>query len=109
MRINFLVGGEVMVQAILEMFTSEEKVTAMLANPIIELIFMVLMIGFVITLSVHVALFVRLRKIRNYLKETNRMDIEPLESFQKQFDQLEHHDGTHIERSEERRVGKGSR
>src|SRR5690625_2058115 len=97
MRINFLVGGEVMVQAILEMFTSEEKVTAMLANPIIELIFMVLMIGFVITLSVHVALFVRLRKTRNYLKETNRMDIEPLDSFQKQFDQLEHHEGTHIE------------
>src|SRR5690625_4490623 len=69
MRINFIVGGEIMVQAILEIFTSEEKATAMLANPIIEFIFMVLMITFVITLFVHVALFVRLRKTRNYLKK----------------------------------------
>src|SRR5690625_1347955 len=132
MRINFIVGGEIMVQAILEIFTSEEKATAMLANPIIEFIFMVLMITFVITLFVHVALFVRLRKTRNYLKETNRMDIEPLQSIQKQFDKLEHREGTYVEtfvqerfsswrvfhipvinlikliqmRSEERRVGK---
>src|SRR5690625_3823813 len=97
MRINFIVGGEIMVQAILEIFTSEEKATAMLANPIIEFIFMVLMITFVITLFVHVALFVRLRKTRNYLKETNLMDIEPLQSIQKQFDKLEHREGTYVE------------
>src|SRR5690625_3268904 len=97
MRINSIVGGEIMVQATLDIFTSEEKATAMLANPIIEFIFMVLMITFVITLFVHVALFVRLRKTRNYLKETNRMDIEPLQSIQKQFDKLEHREGTYVE------------
>lgn len=86
-----------MVQAILEIFASEEKVTSMLANPIIEFIFMVLITTFLITIFVHVALFLRLRKTRNYLKETNRMDIEPLQSFQKQFDELEHREGTYVE------------
>lgn len=42
-----------MIQAILELFTTVEKAEAMLANPIIELIFMALFIIFILTLGIH--------------------------------------------------------
>lgn len=74
-----------MVQFILEIFTSEEKAEAILSSPLIELIFMVLIVGFIIAMLVHLILFSRLNKLRNYLNETNRLDIEPLDSFQKEF------------------------
>ncbi|MCJ7840841.1 MotA/TolQ/ExbB proton channel family protein [Lederbergia sp. NSJ-179] len=75
-----------MIQAILELFTTEQKAEAMLANPIIELIFLALFFIFVVTLLVHLSLFMKLRKLRSHLKETNNMKIEPLRSFKEQFD-----------------------
>lgn len=75
-----------MIQEILELFTTEQKAAAMLNNSIIELIFATLFIGFMVTFIVHLALYMRLRKIRNYVKETNRLDVEPLKSFKEQFD-----------------------
>ncbi|WP_010530169.1 MotA/TolQ/ExbB proton channel family protein [Lentibacillus jeotgali] len=75
-----------MLQFILELFTSEQKAEALLSNPTINLIFMVLFIGFSLTLLVHFTLFMKLKRIRNYLDETNRMDIQPLQAFKEQFD-----------------------
>ncbi|ALX48471.1 MotA/TolQ/ExbB proton channel family protein [Lentibacillus amyloliquefaciens] len=74
-----------MVQFILELFASEQKAEALLANPIIELIFMVLFVGFFLTLLVHLTIFMKLKRIRDYLNQTNRMDIQPLEDFKEQF------------------------
>lgn len=74
-----------MLQSILEMFTSSEKAEAILASPIIELIFAALIIGFIVTLVVHVTLFNKLKRVRNHIKETSQMDIEPLRSFKEQY------------------------
>ncbi|WP_164669341.1 MotA/TolQ/ExbB proton channel family protein [Virgibacillus doumboii] len=78
-----------MLQFILELFTSEQKAEALLSNATIELIFMVLFITFVITLLIHLTLFMKLKKIRNYITDTDRMDIEPLHAFKEQFDRIQ--------------------
>src|SRR5690625_5245395 len=77
---------EVMVQAMLELFTTRQKAEAMLANPIIEWIFMSLFGLFLITLIIHIMLFFRIRRTRDYVKETKRMDIEPLHAIKTEFD-----------------------
>lgn len=74
-----------MVQAILELFTSEQKAEAILANSMIEVIFLLLFGLFFIAVILHITLFGKLKKIRNYMKDTNRLDIEPLQGFQEQF------------------------
>ncbi|NAP01517.1 hypothetical protein FRY77_36875, partial [Halomonas sp. MG34] len=74
-----------MVQAILEMFTSEQKAEAILANSMIEAIFVLLFGLFIIAVLLHITLFGKLKKVRNYVKDTNRLDIEPLQGFQEQF------------------------
>ncbi|WP_163970269.1 MotA/TolQ/ExbB proton channel family protein [Oceanobacillus halotolerans] len=75
-----------MLQSILEIVTSEQQAESILSNPIIELIFAVLFATFFITILIHFLLFKKLNKIRNYLKDTNRMDMEPLNTFKEQFD-----------------------
>lgn len=75
-----------MIQAILELFTTAEKAEAMLANPIIEFIFMALFIIFILTLGIHISLYMKLRTIRNHVKETNHLDMEPLRTFKEQFE-----------------------
>src|SRR5690625_8024725 len=75
-----------MVEFILGMFASEEKVQVILENPLIELIFIVLFISFFLTVFAHFFLFSRLRKIRNDLRDTNRMDIQPLSSMKNEFE-----------------------
>ncbi len=70
----------------LELFMSTEKAESILSSPLIELIFMVLMIGFFVALTAHLVLFSRLKKLSNYISETNRLDIEPLQSIQKQYE-----------------------
>ncbi|MBO1001622.1 MotA/TolQ/ExbB proton channel family protein [Pseudogracilibacillus auburnensis] len=75
-----------MLQALLELITTEQKAEAMLENPIIEVIFMALFILFLVTLFTHLALFFKIRRTRNYIKETNRFDIEPLQTFKREFD-----------------------
>ncbi|CDQ40542.1 MotA/TolQ/ExbB proton channel family protein [Virgibacillus salexigens] len=74
-----------MVQAILELFTSEQKAETILTNPMIEFIFIVLFVTFLAALFIHLSLFNKLKKLRNYLKDTDRMDIEPLASFKDQY------------------------
>lgn len=86
-----------MVQFILEFFTTEEKATAILSSPLIELIFLVLIFGFLITFFVHLTLFSKLRRLRNYIVETNRLDMEPLASFQKQYEMIQQEDSVAAE------------
>jgi|SRR5690625_640887 len=75
-----------MLQSFLELFTSTEKATMMLAHPLIELIFMTLLVLFVLAILIHIMLFNKFRKVRNYLKDTDRMDIEPLKTIKNDFD-----------------------
>lgn len=82
---TFEQGDIFMLQAILEMFTTEQKAAAMLAHPIIEFIFMTLFIMFALTLFVHLVIFMKLKHVRNHLRTTGKMDIEPLRSYQEQF------------------------
>ncbi|WP_077622387.1 MotA/TolQ/ExbB proton channel family protein [Sediminibacillus massiliensis] len=76
-----------MLEAILQLFVSEQKAEAILSNGIIEFIFMTLFVTFIVTFLIHISLFGKLRKIRNYLNETNRMDIDPLRSFKQEYEQ----------------------
>src|SRR5699024_9499329 len=75
-----------MLQSLLELFTTQEKAKTMLANPIIEIIFTALFGLFVITIVLHLVLFFKIRKTRNYIKETKRMDIEPLSTIKTEFE-----------------------
>lgn len=76
-----------MVESILSLFVGTQKAEILVSNPLIELIFMVLFVTFMITFLLHIFLFNKLKKIRNYLKDTNRMDIDPLHLFKEQFDE----------------------
>src|SRR5699024_5654850 len=82
---TFEQGDIFMLQAILEMFTTEQKAAAMLAHPIIEFIVMTLFIMFTLSWCVHIAILMKLKHSRNYLRRTEKMDIEPLRSYQEQF------------------------
>lgn len=86
-----------MIEAILQLFTSEQKAQAILANPMIELIFIILFVTFIVTFFIHVSLFSKLKKVRSYLHETNRMDIDPLRSFKEQFDLKQQNETVKIE------------
>lgn len=65
---------------------SEEKAEAVLSSPLIELIFLVLVIGFIFAFVVHLVLYSKLKKVSQYISETNRLEIEPLRSFKKLYD-----------------------
>ena len=86
-----------MIETILQLFISEQKAETILSNQMIELIFMVLFTTFIVTLLVHMSLFVKLKKIRNYIQDTNRMDIEPLRSFKEIFDQKQQNESVKVE------------
>ncbi|MDL4839788.1 MotA/TolQ/ExbB proton channel family protein [Aquibacillus rhizosphaerae] len=86
-----------MLESILQLFVSEDKAQTILANQSIEIIFMVLLVTFVVTFVVHITLFNKLKKIRNYLNETNRMDIDPLRDFKKQFVRKQQEESVKVE------------
>ncbi|MFD2045506.1 MotA/TolQ/ExbB proton channel family protein [Ornithinibacillus salinisoli] len=86
-----------MLESILGLFASEQKVQAILSHPVIELIFMVLFVAFFITVFVHLALFSKLKRLRNYLQESNRMDVDPLLSFKEQYDKRQKEDSVKVE------------
>lgn len=86
-----------MLQSMLELFTTTEKVEAMLTSPIIEMIFMALLWLFAIAVAIHLLLFFKIRKTRNYVKETGRLDVEPLHSIKKEFDVRQSDEGMKIE------------
>lgn len=75
-----------MVEAILSLFIREERAEILVSNPMIEFIFFVLVVMFSVALFIHLMLFHKLKKIRNYLKDTDRMDIEPLDAIKEQFE-----------------------
>lgn len=74
-----------MLQKMLELFTTEEKAMLMLESPIIKVIFSSLFILFVITFIVHIVLFLKIRRVRNYVKDTNDLNIKPLQTFKEDF------------------------
>lgn len=76
-----------MVEAILELFVSEQQAEAVLSSPLIELMFMVLFVGFTVALVVHFMLFNRLRQIRNFISNTKTLDISPLNTFKTEYEQ----------------------
>src|SRR5690606_7236063 len=67
-------GAKRMVEAILRLFVSEQQAEAVLTSPLVELIFMALFAGFVVAISAHFTLYSKLRKIRNFIRDTNSLE-----------------------------------
>lgn len=86
-----------MLKAILELFTTAEKAEAMLASPIIEFIFTALFVLFAVTFILHLIIYMKIKQIRNHLKNTGRMDIEPLHVFKEDFDERQKGDSISVE------------
>ena len=78
--------GIYMVEAILKLFMSEQQAQSILANPMIEFIFMVLFVTFVIAVVLHFLLYNKLRRIRNFIGDTNSLDIAPLNRFEAEYE-----------------------
>ncbi|OIJ14357.1 hypothetical protein BKP37_08395 [Anaerobacillus alkalilacustris] len=76
-----------MVEAILKIFISEQQAQSILSNSLIEFIFMVLFVGFVVAVVSHFILYSRLRRVRDFISSTNSLDIDPLNQFQGEFEQ----------------------
>lgn len=76
-------------QSLLELITSPEKAEAMLEAPIIKVIFTTLVLMFIITMIVHLVLFFKLKQTRNYVRDTKRMDIAPLQTLQRDFEKAQ--------------------
>ncbi|ARK29809.1 MotA/TolQ/ExbB proton channel family protein [Halalkalibacter krulwichiae] len=76
-----------MVEAILTLFTNEQQAQSIVSNPLVEFIFMVLFVTFAAAVFVHFLLFSKLRTIRNFIGETNSLEMAPVNSFQKEFEQ----------------------
>jgi len=79
-----------MLQAILELFTTTQKAQAMLDIPIIKTIFIILFSLFIITCLTHMITFFKIKSIRNYVKQTKRLDINPLHSIKSEFESRQH-------------------
>ncbi len=77
-----------MVEAILRLFVSEQQAEAVLTSPLIELIFMALFVGFVVAILVHFTVYSKLRRIRNFIRDTNTLEIDPLNRNQADFEQV---------------------
>ncbi|MFA9558320.1 MotA/TolQ/ExbB proton channel family protein [Evansella sp. AB-rgal1] len=86
-----------MVETILQLFMNEQQAQSILANPIIEFIFAVLFVSFVIALFVHFTLYNRLRRIRNHISTTNSLDINPLNRFKAEFDEKQKDESIKVE------------
>ncbi|WP_237563691.1 hypothetical protein [Halalkalibacter okhensis] len=74
-----------MVEAILKLFINDQQAQSILANPLIESIFLVLILTFSVAVFMHFVLFSKLRRIRNFITDTNSLDISPLNRFQMEF------------------------
>ncbi|MDC3417312.1 MotA/TolQ/ExbB proton channel family protein [Aquibacillus salsiterrae] len=86
-----------MLETILKLFTSEQKAEAILSNSTIELVFTILFLTFVVAVFIHLSLFAKLKKIRNYLRHTNRMDVDPLRSFKEEFERNQKQEAIKVE------------
>lgn len=86
-----------MIEVILTFFTSEQQAQTILANPMIELIFMVLFVTFAVAVFVHFLLYSKLRRIRNFINETNSLDIAPVNTFQAEFEHKNQQESVKVE------------
>lgn len=86
-----------MLRAILSLFASEEKVEAMLSHLIIEFIFLALFILFAITLLAHLALYMKLNRVRQHIKTTKELTIDPVQRMEKEFQEEAKGDSTSVE------------
>ncbi|WP_186578774.1 MotA/TolQ/ExbB proton channel family protein [Aquibacillus kalidii] len=86
-----------MIESILQIFVSDARAQSILANQSIEIIFMILFATFIVTFFTHFILYNKLKKIRNYLLDTNRMDIDPLRGFKEQFDKRKAEESVKVE------------
>src|SRR5699024_7085273 len=74
-----------MMQSLVELVTSDEKAEAMLASANIKVIFSILVMMFIVTVMVHIGLILKLKRTRNYVRDTKRMDIAPFQTFRQDF------------------------
>lgn len=74
-----------MIKGILSLFTTEEKVSAMLSHPIIEMIFFTLFSLFFVSVFLHFALYIKIKRVRQHLQQTGTLTIEPLQTMKKEF------------------------
>ncbi|MFC0470870.1 MotA/TolQ/ExbB proton channel family protein [Halalkalibacter kiskunsagensis] len=86
-----------MVEAIMKFFISEQQVQSILSNPVIEAIFLVLFLTFVVTIFIHFSLYSKLRRIRNFISDTNSLDIAPLNRFQEEFKHKNQQEAVRVE------------
>ncbi|MUV36334.1 hypothetical protein JNUCC1_00136 [Lentibacillus sp. JNUCC-1] len=83
-----------MVEAILRMFTGEDKAAAVLANPLIELIFTILFILFAAAVFIHMIIYFKLKQIK---QDRDRMLKEPLSTVKKDFENRGTIEAGHVE------------
>jgi chromosome segregation ATPase len=86
-----------MVEAILNLFLSEQQVQSTLSNPVSEYIFLVLFLTFIVTAFAHFFLYSRLRRIRNFINDTNSLDIAPINTFKAEFEQKNQQESVKVE------------
>ncbi|WP_227937568.1 MotA/TolQ/ExbB proton channel family protein [Alkalihalobacillus deserti] len=86
-----------MVEAILTFFTSEQQAQSIVSNPLIELIFMVLFVTFAVAVFIHFILYSKLRRIRNFISETNSLEIAPVNTFQTEFEHKNQQESVKVE------------
>lgn len=75
----------------------EDQAEAVLASPLVELIFMVLFVGFIVAILVHFTLYSKLRRIRNFIRDTNTLEIDPLNRIQADFEQVSQKESVKVE------------
>ncbi|WP_289890990.1 MotA/TolQ/ExbB proton channel family protein [Virgibacillus pantothenticus] len=86
-----------MVEFILELFTTEQRVEAILSHPVIEFIFVILFAMFAFAVMIHFVIYNKLKRVRNYLKSTGRMDIDPLTGLKEQYATKQQHEMVKVE------------
>src|SRR5699024_1600546 len=86
-----------MLQAILELFTTTQKAQAMLDIPIIKTIFIILFSMFIITCLTHMITFFKTNYIPNDIKQTTRIDINPLNTIKSEFQSRQHTETSTLE------------
>ena len=86
-----------MVEAILRLFVSEQQAEAVLTSPLVELIFMALFAGFVVAIFAHFTLYSKLRRIRNFIRDTNSLEIDPLNKIKMDFEQMNQKESVKVE------------
>ncbi|MBU8907646.1 MotA/TolQ/ExbB proton channel family protein [Desertibacillus haloalkaliphilus] len=86
-----------MVEAILQLFISQEQAQSILSNPLIEFIFMVLFVTFIVAVIIHFTLYRKLRRVRNFINDTHSLDIDPVNRFQAEYEQKSQQESVKVE------------